>query len=181
MRPPLFSPHLPCCCFNPRTHTGATEATSEKARALMFQSTHPYGCDSVSRRDVLDVLVSIHAPIRVRPVLCLFRVSCRRFNPRTHTGATWECPASSIRASFNPRTHTGATTIKNGNGMAWKFQSTHPYGCDDLPRMQFQRPYSFNPRTHTGATRVVVDVDAVGRVSIHAPIRVRLLLRSGQS
>ena len=118
----------------------------------LFQSTHPYGCDSICTKNSKNLEVSIHAPIRVRPLFCFcsFQESC--FNPRTHTGATTN----------------GATVTANTT-----FQSTHPYGCD-LEQMgidawanvsihapirvrlhccQFQRCHQcFNPRTHTGAT-----------------------------
>ena len=80
------------------------------AEMLLFQSTHPYGCDGlvdftfhvlgvsihapirVRRQHRVSHIslraVSIHAPIRVRHVCVSFLSSCRRFNPRTHTGAT---------------------------------------------------------------------------------------------
>ena len=57
---------LPVQSFNPRTHTGATRLPVRDDVPVVFQSTHPYGCDLsgiVSRR---TQLVSIHAPIRVR-------------------------------------------------------------------------------------------------------------------
>ena len=143
----------------------------------LFQSTHPYGCDSICTKNSKNLEVSIHAPIRVRPLFCFcsFQESC--FNPRTHTGATTN----------------GATVTANTT-----FQSTHPYGCDGGPVFFENRGLSFNPRTHTGATWnrwglmpgrmfqsthpygcdcTVANFNVAINVSIHAPIRVRLRRR----
>ena len=143
-----------------------------------FQSTHPYGCDSLSFT-LIDT------------------VGC--FNPRTHTGATRDPHRCSHRfPCFNPRTHTGATTSLAFSDSALLFQSTHPYGCDDEVVQGSPRGHSFNPRTHTGATFGLrfcdvfrqfqsthpygCDCDAssfgsIQYVSIHAPIRVRRLAK----
>ena len=96
--------------FNPRTHTGATmtgeiinmctdvsihapirvrRSQSSASRSfVLFQSTHPYGCDMIRQ---------------------LIRPGSKSFNPRTHTGATRRCRFSGASVCFNPRTHTGAT------------------------------------------------------------------------
>ena len=152
VRPLTWSWIFRQCCFNPRTHTGATHHHPAmvslvdvsihapiRVRPLhcvrcrsrpKFQSTHPYGCDWTSARMQLLSPVSIHAPIRVRQLAQIIKAAFDGFNPRTHTGATTPqysalCPAG--------------------------FQSTHPYGCDFVDSLPF----------------VVFDV------SIHAPIRVR--------
>ena len=138
--------------FNPRTHTGATPIHSKDANNPAFQSTHPYGCDDTPTGGSWSTTVSIHAPIRVR----------QRFNPACQT----------LRC-FNPRTHTGATPA--GGSLQWRnmFQSTHPYGCDDVDSAISDLEDSFNPRTHTGATLFPSVLAVVSVVSIHAPIRVR--------
>ena len=142
---------------------------------MVFQSTHPYGCDGSS--DVLDDVaqaVSIHAPIRVRHDVAFPFVWTSGFNPRTHTGATsvrvplrpspefqsthpYGCDTRPTRflsspSSFNPRTHTGATSFISSFFMSFKFQSTHPYGCDHAKTPSRSLVSGFNPRTHTGAT-----------------------------
>ena len=55
--------------FNPRTHTGATPHWDTDLWDGEFQSTHPYGCDRRFSLHTFHVVVSIHAPIRVRPKL----------------------------------------------------------------------------------------------------------------
>ena len=146
---------FPTICFNPRTREGATIGS-------------PQG--------FIDICVSIHAPVRVRPAFRRTPGSClSRFNPRTREGATGSPPCSfsgsgvSIHAPvrvrrffirgiiviirFNPRTREGAT-IEN-------------------PLMK-PTSISFNPRTREGAT-VVIDCGLQAPdVSIHAPVRVRL-------
>ncbi len=149
-----------------------------KPRGILFQSTHPQGCDPA-------------AMPRPPPRWC--------FNPRTRKGATSSCPRArhrrqfqsthpqgcdvvradtrrdlkvSIHAparvrrqlkyqqlsgvgSFNPRTRKGATATRSG----WTSTAT-----------------GFNPRTRKGATTRESPVGVRRQVSIHAPARVRLFL-----
>ena len=61
-----------CGCyagFNPRTHTGATTLEKMLPENMLFQSTHPYGCDVIGQLLWPAKDVSIHAPIRVRLLL----------------------------------------------------------------------------------------------------------------
>ena len=76
---------------------------------VVFQSTHPYGCDETDRQMILDRQVSIHAPIRVRHLI--YQLYSEGYG-------------------FNPRTHTGATFFGHNSMEQVLFQSTHPYGCD---------------------------------------------------
>ena len=160
--------------FNPRTHTGATPCRLLSACLTSFQSTHPYGCDHSENRIGQTVLVSIHAPIRVRRAF-VFRI--RKLQDVSIHAPIRVRQSSSRSVSsisrFNPRTHTGATSSVCALFWARMFQSTHPYGCDCSPRMTAVRYMSFNPRTHTGATEMGRDSGAHPAVSIHAPIRVR--------
>ena len=76
-------------CFNPRTREGATEG---------FERSHWPGIVSIHApvrvRPALwgaygqTVRVSIHAPVRVRPEGGAFFGSNASFNPRTREGAT---------------------------------------------------------------------------------------------
>ena len=122
---------------------------------VLFQSTHPQGCDSGCGRSA--------------------RGACR-FNPRTRKGATMHTPRpgpgrsvsihaparvrpdsfmrSRLVACFNPRTRKGATGNAAQMSTGLQFQSTHPQGCD----------------------RQDVGVIGLGGVSIHAPARVRPLM-----
>ena len=151
---------LPCgidtrpISFNPRTHTGATSQLSSSIQAQV---------------------VSIHAPIRVRPLQPDPRKQTPGFNPRTHTGATSARLLSPrLQTCFNPRTHTGATWRRDSMpcvpvvsihapirvrqelelqyNYLQEFQSTHPYGCDGDFTGASGKLDCFNPRTHTGAT-----------------------------
>ena len=100
------------------------------------------------------VLISIHAPLRER---------------RGDHTAAYTYGAISIHAPlrerlkearrtwpswhFNPRSLTGATSVKDKRSKAWEFQSTLPYGSDQWD----------------------ANVDQLARISIHAPLRERLL------
>ena len=54
------------------------------------------------------------------------------------------------------------------------FQSTHPFGCDYNLNLVDTYLQCFNPRTRLGATSIRNVVGLVDRVSIHAPVWVRL-------
>ena len=162
-------------CFNPRTREGATQpADYAQIVSVVFQSTHPRGCDHW-RLYVLHMRAG--------------------FNPRTREGATHElergfdggavsihAPARVRRPGRCPRrcAHGFQSTHPRGCDPAraktcgrWLFQSTHPRGCDHSDVGIDHPPQSFNPRTREGATNGL-DADKLdGKVSIHAPARVR--------
>ena len=54
------------------------------------------------------------------------------------------------------------------------FQFTHPCGCDGLPGDEPVGNQGFNSRTRVGATFLDVQQHAAKKVSIHAPVWVRL-------
>ena len=93
------------------------------------------------------LLVSIHAPVKVRPVEQALSLIMIGFNSRTREGATMSikgdisitgfnsrtregatlCPANNCRcAGFNSRTREGATVCGYGYGDGGQFQFTHP-------------------------------------------------------
>ena len=161
--------------FNPRTHTGATMLNKDFSLSHMFQSTHPYGCDVMGSQPWRYRHVSIHAPIRVRPVKPLACTLTHSFNPRTHTGATRREKCSCRgQSGFNPRTHTGATSPVIA-ALSLQMVSIHaPIRVRRLSLdLQGHSLSCFNPRTHTGATGVYMAELMPLEVSIHAPIRVR--------
>jgi len=117
--------------FNPRTHTGATLRPVRPIQIKAFQSTHPYGCDIVQHGlvfrtqfqsthpygcDMTDLdkiaimLVSIHAPIRVRRSTKWHLMDTWMFQS-THPYGCDDPVIFPPKAPpcFNPRTHTGAT------------------------------------------------------------------------
>ena len=74
--------------FNPRSLAGAT-ATSENAGLMSaFQSTLPCGSDSNLLAFALRHAISIHAPLRERPVKSTLFTYPLYFNPRSLAGAT---------------------------------------------------------------------------------------------
>ena len=117
--------------FNPRPHAGATFPQLHNSLNSVFQSTPPCGGDKQRRGSSPPPIISIHAPMRGRPLL--FRMSRGRydFNPRPHAGATGQFPQGhslitiSIHAPMRGRRHIRITCL--------------PYA-------------DFNPRPHAGAT-----------------------------
>ncbi len=120
---------------------------------VQFQSTPPCGGDNSYPLFIADIMISIHAPMRGRPLKLIRAAGWNDFNPRPHAGATKRPepghhvasisihapmrgrPLSSrtktVSMDFNPRPHAGATLGK------W-----HPQ----------PDPGDFNPRPHAGAT-----------------------------
>ena len=54
------------------------------------------------------------------------------------------------------------------------FQFTHPCGCDKIMLNYIHQREGFNSRTRVGATRAYNHAPVQERVSIHAPVWVRL-------
>ena len=57
--------------FNPRPLAGATASAGIPCPATLFQSTPPCGGDAHGPVSLTNNLISIHAPLRGRPVSCL--------------------------------------------------------------------------------------------------------------
>ena len=140
--------------FNPRPHTGATQAQAQQqalavisihapirgrprprhsSRPLpLFQSTPPYGGDP-------------RPPVRLKPL--------SNFNPRPYTGATdgrfrhHAFPSISIHAPIR-----GRHILLSMRKAEIIFQSTPPYGGDHNGTPSCHHRTNFNPRPHTGAT-----------------------------
>ena len=162
-------------CFNSRTREGATDFRYRLDYRYQFQFTHPWGCDQslfpLSLRSILfqfthpwgcdvttlvntitDILVSIHAPVRVRRGYCVGISPELRFNSRTREGATF------FNCFFNS---------------FFKFQFTHPWGCDGISTTDTSQILSFQ-FTHPWGCDALGDEDKTAtEVSIHAPVRVR--------
>ena len=164
----------------------------------LFQFTHPCGCDPHvvatinliagfnSRTRVgatvvkvlcsLNRIVSIHAPVWVRPLKNGLRTHSKGFQFTHPCGCDPRkclCGPSgrvSIHAPVWVRLFTTRVTEKN----IW-FQFTHPCGCDSLgrrpprlaPGFQFTHPCGCDPEEP--------DEDEDDGVSIHAPVWVRLI------
>ena len=97
--------------FNPRSLAGATLMLAVVLVILKFQSTLPYGSDVFIKRQLHIFCISIHAPLRERPMPARkYRIKCRFQStlPRgsdLNTQTQWE-----TGRNFNPRSLAGATT-----------------------------------------------------------------------
>ena len=141
-----------------------------------FQSTPPYGGDEIHLYSIFICIISIHAPIRGRPIRHpasrlsrLFQSTppCGGdvhlfdphpvpgdFNPRPLAGATSQSKRHGLRTgNFNPRPLAGATVFQQLITSVSTFQSTPPCGGDNR----------------------VVNLANNGLISIHAPLRGRRL------
>ena len=124
---------------------------------IQFQFTHPWGCDFL---------------------LELFWIYSRCFNSRTREDATRLLHFGVYLESFNSRTREDATYYMCQNLFQDEFQFTHPWGCDHIGKVMRSKNTCFNSRTREDATRT--DAHAARRfgVSIHAPVRMRLKIKS---
>ena len=162
--------------FNSRTRVGATGADTDGHSPLLFQFTHPCGCDTFdlilsqaetgfnSRTRVGATLVScpiatmrpvsIHAPVWVRLRGHEGNRESKGFNSRTRVGATHALEAMAINAIVSIHAPVWVRLLAGAKLYEWMgFQFTHPCGCDKTFGL-------------SGKLR---------RVSIHAPVWVRLL------
>ncbi len=120
-------------------------------------------------------MVSIHAPVGVRPDLRTRARTGHSFNPRTRGGATdaddrffvgswfqsthpWGCDGklSTPRQSYSVSIHAPVgvrQTMRLYDCRFKPFQSTHPWGCDTPGSGTSPVCLGFNPRTRGGATR----------------------------
>ena len=120
--------------------------------------------------------VSIHAPVKVRLETVTNLSSCSGFNPRTREGATvTKLLSDSKSVSFNPRTREGATIYANSGGAPKSFNPRTREGATLHRSTGKSWQECFNPRTREGATILQVQVATPSKVSIHAPVKVRLL------
>ena len=140
-----------------------------------FQFTHPCGCDSSAgeRQGFYDV--SIHAPVWVRPAPITGVSAIRCFNSRTRVGATVSGPAAHCRRAVSIHAPVWVRLHHRTPVNVFRlFQFTHPCGCDFRNGRMLVYVGSFNSRTRVGATGDKVLVCLRERVSIHAPVWVRL-------
>ena len=126
---------------------------SYSASGILFQFTHPCGCD-------------IPSPLK--------RYATLRFNSRTRVGATF-CQAYGLplyEVSIHAPVWVRLQRYAKPGRSDW-FQFTHPCGCDPRPRDIVNFWISFNSRTRVGATSKPKPSTDKQHVSIHAPVWVR--------
>ena len=150
-------------------------------------------------RYYLTPAVSIHAPVWVRLPIPPSPPPGKRFQ-FTHPCGCDEGPCRRRRRGkcFNSRTRVGATITPTGevetimvsiHAPVWvrqiprklrnphyRFQFTHPCGCDPQDQEGQSRQSGFNSRTRVGATFNSLKNLLKNEVSIHAPVWVRLSL-----
>ena len=140
--------------FNSRTRVGATGADTDGHSPLLFQFTHPCGCDMSWQGN---------------------RLFSYRFNSRTRVGATY------MRFRFltpNKVSIHAPVWVRLGrrsySASGILFQFTHPCGCDIPSPLKRYATLRFNSRTRVGATFCQAYGLPLYEVSIHAPVWVRL-------
>ena len=174
VRPNIDKKSIRFVCFNSRTREGATFLLHVKYGLIMFQFTHPWRCDIMLKLNLFYLLVSIHAPVKVRHFHLHHVLKEHGFNSRTREGAT--IPRNAIKIIFNVSIHAPVKvrhhflpfqTLYN------LFQFTHPWRCDVLIVVIKYVCFCFNSRTREGATVETLTATRTGQVSIHAPVKVR--------
>ena len=163
---------------------------------VRFQFTHPCGCDLVRHPIATMQRVSIHAPVWVRHPIAAPIGFFVKFQFTHPCGCDTSSTVSGSRSSsFNSRTRVGATPHcrlcgKSGHvsihAPVWvrrasfflpagqfRFQFTHPCGCDTLMDVFYSLMPGFNSRTRVGATGTPTRGAENRPVSIHAPVWVR--------
>ena len=152
----------------------------------------------LGRSNQICIRISIHAPIRERPLQVFLFFRLFHFNPYPHTGATPDhvlpLPGGS---HFNPRPHTGATSLRPSVQRPGSISIHAPIrgrpeaGVRRVPIARHFNPRplagathpdpgcgrarcNFNPRPLAGATRWGPLPSRPMPISIHAPLRGRL-------
>ena len=96
--------------FNPRPHAGATKDPDVKVTPTGFQSTPPCGGDRRGQSRSTAAGISIHAPMRGRPIGKMPIYLMDQFQSTPPCGG--DCQQIAIRPlclNFNPRPHAGVT------------------------------------------------------------------------
>ena len=125
-----------------------------------FQFTHPCGCDNGA---------------------AVKRQRGNSFNSRTRVGATG--PLFHVITVNDVSIHAPVWVRpfdENNLTLYFKFQFTHPCGCDLFRPPLLSDACGFNSRTRVGATHNMYLICVSFNVSIHAPVWVRPRLRRRQ-
>ncbi len=119
-------------------------------------------------------VISTHTPVRVW--LCLldpYNLKYAHFNSHTREGVTVNL--CNIKIKFAISTHTPVrvwlTGIKKAVG-TYKFQLTHPWGCDVSADAGITASWNFNSHTREGVTCLSPFIFSRLVISTHTPVRV---------
>ena len=118
-----------------------------------FNSRTRVGATQLLDRVLVNVEVSIHAPVWVR-LLHAYGETQEQWFQFTHPCG---CDHPMSKIEFSKQV----------------FQFTHPCGCDRIPGVPSYTRTCFNSRTRVGATFLCRHLRCGQRVSIHAPVWVR--------
>ena len=207
--------------FNPRSLAGVTRNNLLQYRVLKFQSTLPRGSDHQTNAANISsttnfnprslagatncnqlltpkFYISIHAPLRERPLLLSPCQSIHRISIHAPSRerlvdkiflseilafqSTLPCGSDVIFSSlivcpapFQSTLPCGSDQMSNfGCLVPSLFQSTLPCGSDPWVIAKFSTNSNFNPRSLAGATSTTNNTSNTTSISIHAPLRERL-------
>ena len=118
-----------------------------------FNSRTRVGATPTRLRRNTGAMVSIHAPVWVRPT----EVTSYDYNSVFQFTHPCGCDHPMSKIEFSKQV----------------FQFTHPCGCDRIPGVPSYTRTCFNSRTRVGATFLCRHLRCGQRVSIHAPVWVR--------
>ena len=138
--------------FNSHTREGVTTVENLQKSLLIFQLTHPWGCDCIHLPSKYISGISTHTPVRVW--LCIF--------PNM----------AAVAFNFNSHTREGVTLTQSISASIWAFQLTHPWGCDGLEIRQNIFSMHFNSHTREGVTFYFTNSVQQEYISTHTPVRV---------
>ena len=118
--------------------------------------------------------ISIHTPLRERPVYPPLPNRSEYFNPRSLAGATKNRSMATLDTLFQPTLPRGSDSAASLGGLInLVFQPTLPHGSDDAADIRHLSAQHFNPRSLTGATAYRHCQTVHAAISIPAPSRER--------
>ena len=140
---------------------------------MKFQLTHPWGCDHFLGMIVTVRVISTHTPVRVWP---LNGRNSHAVRISTHTPVrVWQNPVGYMNSCYRISTHTPVRVwhiFLSQNYSRFQFQLTHPWGCDEVPDINwFTLPISTHTpvRVWPSAVRIFCFFIVI---STHTPVRV---------
>ena len=162
--------------FNSHTREGVTGHSGLSIGFVIFQLTHPWGCDTIIAVIDNEKIISTHTPVRVwlycvdrgskrgkfqltHPWGCDINIHFQKMRTRkfqlTHPwGCDWKttCCSQMYSLYFNSHTREGVTGKCTFIAVINKFQLTHPWGCDILNDGLLNDNSDFNSHTREGVT-----------------------------
>ena len=117
-----------------------------------FQSTLPYGSETVAICSLQMTSISIHAPLRERPLAELSRLCPTDFNPRSLTGAIATNVVHHVANSISIHAPLRERTAILDSSREMTISIHAPLRERTFAQIIISREGNFNPRSLTGAT-----------------------------